>query len=67
MPRPLRIFVSSPGDVPEERLGADLIIDKLSQDYGRVFTIVSYRWEHETMLASKHFQDAIEPSRTTIG
>jgi WD40 repeat protein len=61
MPRRLRIFVSSPGDVPEERLRTDLIVDKLSQEYGRFFTIVSYRWEHEAMLASKHFQDAVEP------
>jgi WD40 repeat protein len=61
MPQSLRIFVSSPADVPEERLRADLIVDKLSQEYGRFFTIESYRWEHEAMLASKHFQDAIEP------
>jgi hypothetical protein len=57
----LRVFVSSPGDVPEERLRADLIIDKLSQDYSRFFTLESYRWDHEAMLASKHFQDVIEP------
>jgi tetratricopeptide (TPR) repeat protein/energy-coupling factor transporter ATP-binding protein EcfA2 len=61
MPRHLRIFVSSPTDVPDERLRADLIVDKLSQDYGRFFAIESYRWEHEAMLATKHFQDAIEP------
>jgi hypothetical protein len=61
MPKRLRIFVSSPTDVPDERLRADLIVDKLSQDYSRFFTIESYRWEHEAMLASKHFQDAIEP------
>jgi WD40 repeat protein len=61
MPRRLRIFVSSPGDVPNERLRASLIVDKLSQEYGRFFTIETYRWEHEAMLASKHFQDAIEP------
>jgi WD40 repeat protein len=61
MPQRLRIFVSSPTDVPDERLRADLIVDKLSQDYSRFFTIDSYRWEHEAMLASKHFQDAIEP------
>jgi hypothetical protein len=60
MPQRLRIFISSPGDVPDERLRADLIIDKLSLDYSRFFTIESYRWEHEAMLASKHFQDAIE-------
>src|SRR5580704_241546 len=61
MPRRLTVFISSPGDVPDERLRADLIIDKLSQDYGRFFTIESYRWEHEPMLASRHFQDAIDP------
>ena len=57
----LRIFISSPGDVPDERLRADLVIDKLAQDYTRYFSIDSYRWEHEPMLASGHFQDAIEP------
>jgi hypothetical protein len=61
MTQHLRIFVSSPGDVPDERLRADVIADKLSQEYSRFFTIESYRWEHEAMLASKHFQDAIEP------
>ena len=61
MAQRLRIFISSPGDVPDERLRADLIIDKLAQDYSRHFAIESYRWEHEPMLASGHFQDAIEP------
>jgi WD40 repeat protein len=61
VPQRLRIFVSSPGDVPDERLRAELVIDKLAQDYSRFFTIESYRWEHEPMLASGHFQDAIEP------
>ena len=55
MPQRLRIFVSSPSDVPDERLRADLIVDKLSQDYSRFFTIESYRWEHEAMLASSTF------------
>ncbi len=64
MPQRLRIFVSSPGDVPDERLRAELIIDKLAQDYSRFFAIESYRWEHEPMLASGHFQDAIEPPST---
>lgn len=61
MPQRLRIFISSPGDVPDERLRANLIVDKLSLDYSRFFSIESYRWEHEAMLASAHFQDAIEP------
>jgi len=61
MPQRLRVFVSSPGDVPDERLRADLVIDRLAQDYSRFFTIEAYRWEHEPMLASGHFQDAIDP------
>ncbi|MDR3460893.1 MAG: hypothetical protein P4L76_01090 [Beijerinckiaceae bacterium] len=61
----LKIFISSPGDVPDERLRADLIIDKLAQDYDRFFKLISYRWEHEPMLASGHFQDAIEPPSAT--
>lgn len=60
MPQRLRIFVSSPSDVRDERLRAALIVDKLSQDYSRFFAIEAYRWEHEAMLASAHFQDAIE-------
>ena len=61
MPRRLRVFISSPSDVADERLRADLVIDKIAQDYGRFFAIGAYRWEHEPMLASGHFQDAIEP------
>src|SRR5882672_4389342 len=64
MPQRLRIFISSPGDVPDERLRADLVIDRLAQDYSRFFTIDGYRWEHEPMLASGHFQDAVEPPST---
>jgi WD40 repeat protein len=59
--RRLRVFISSPGDVPDERLRAGLIIDRLAQDYRRFFAIEAYRWEHEPMLASGHFQDAIDP------
>jgi WD40 repeat protein len=61
MARRIRIFISSPGDVPTERLRADLVIDQLAQEYGRHFSLESYRWEHEPMLASHHFQDAIDP------
>jgi tetratricopeptide (TPR) repeat protein len=57
----LRIFLSSPGDVNQERLRAHLIIQKLARDYARYFTIEPFLWEYEPMLASKHFQDAIDP------
>src|SRR3954449_10523422 len=61
MPQRLRIFLSSPGDVGEERLRAHLVIQKLARDYARFFRIEPYLWEYEPMLASGHFQDAIEP------
>ena len=57
----LRIFISSPSDVQEERLRAHLVVQKLARDYARFFQIESYLWEYEPMLASGHFQDAIEP------
>ncbi|MGD0026288.1 MAG: AAA family ATPase, partial [Xanthobacteraceae bacterium] len=57
----LRVFISSPGDVPAERLRAALVIDKLAQDYSRFFEIEAFRWESEPMLASGHFQDLIDP------
>ncbi|MCC7346069.1 MAG: hypothetical protein IT538_01615 [Variibacter sp.] len=61
MRKRLRIFISSPSDVNEERLRAHLVIQKLARDYARFFEIEAYLWEHEPMLASGHFQDAIEP------
>lgn len=61
MRKTLRIFISSPGDVQEERLRAHLVIQKLARDYQRFFKIEPYLWEYEPMLASGHFQDAIEP------
>ena len=57
----LRIFLSSPGDVNQERLRALLIIQKLASDYQSYFTIEPFLWEYEPLLASKHFQDAIDP------
>ena len=67
MRKTLRIFISSPGDVQEERLRAHLVVQKLARDYQRFFKIEPYLWEYEPMLASGHFQDAIEPpSRSDI-
>ncbi|WP_158816724.1 AAA family ATPase [Methylocapsa sp. S129] len=38
-----------------------MIVDRLAQDYARHFTLETYRWEYEPMLASGHFQDSIDP------
>jgi WD40 repeat protein len=59
MVQPIKIFISSPGDVTPERRRAALIIEKLAKDYARFFEIKPYLWETEPMLASGHFQDAI--------
>ncbi len=65
MAKPLRIFISSPGDVVPERRRAALVIEKLAKDYARFFEIEPYLWETEPMLASGHFQDAIVPPGET--
>src|SRR5437899_849411 len=67
MAQPLRIFISSPGDVVPERRRAALVIEKLAKDYARFFDIKPDLWESEPMLASGHFQDAIvAPGKTDI-
>ena len=67
MAKPLRIFISSPGDVIEERRRALLVVQTLAKEYARFFEISPVAWETEPMLASGHFQDnIIPPSRTDI-
>ena len=61
MPKPLRIFISSPGDVSSERRRAALVVESLKKEFARFFDISAYLWEHEAMLATGHFQDVIEP------
>ena len=45
----LRIFLSSPGDVTQERLRAHLVIQKLARDYQRYFVIEPFLWEYERL------------------
>jgi hypothetical protein len=67
MPRSLRIFLSSPGDVDDERQRAALVIRRLKREFQRFFDISAVLWEFEPMLAHGHFQDIIEkPSETDI-
>jgi hypothetical protein len=56
-----RIFVSSPGDVAEERRRAALVVGRLKREFARFFDISAVLWEYEPMLASGHFQDVIDP------
>ena len=61
MAQPLRIFISSPGDVEEERRRAAIVVSRLAREFARFFEIKPVLWEYEPMLASGHFQDIIEP------
>ena len=63
----IRVFISSPGDVVEERRRAALVLGRLKRDYARFFDISPVLWEYEPMLAAGTFQDVIvEPASTDI-
>jgi hypothetical protein len=57
----LRVFISSPGDVRDAREVAARTVEKVAPDYLRHFEVEPYMWETEALVASGHFQDAIEP------
>ena len=62
----LRIFISSPGDVAEERLIARRVIGRLEAQVGDVLQVEAVFWEHEPLLATASFQEQlIRPSRRT--
>lgn len=61
MPLPIRIFISSPGDVADERRRAALVIGRLKREFAHFLDLVPVLWEYEPMLSSGHFQDIIEP------
>ncbi len=65
--RSIRIFISSPGDVADERRRAAIVINRLAHEFARFFDLRAVLWEYEPMLASGNFQDAIvRPSETDI-
>ncbi len=61
MAQPLKIFISSPGDVGDERRRAALVISRLKREFARFFDLSAVLWEYEPMLSSGHFQDVIDP------
>ncbi|MGD9599677.1 MAG: tetratricopeptide repeat protein [Steroidobacteraceae bacterium] len=54
-----RIFLSSPGDVAEERLIARRVIERLQGEFAGRVTIDPVFWEHEPLVASASFQDQL--------
>jgi tetratricopeptide (TPR) repeat protein len=63
----VRIFISSPGDVAEERLIARRVIGRLHSQLGDVLRLEPVFWEHEPLRATASFQEQIpSPSRSDI-
>jgi hypothetical protein len=65
MPRTLRIFVSSPGEVVEERTLTKRVLERLAGEFAGRVTLEPIFWEHEPLLATDTFQKQIvRPFRT---
>ncbi len=63
----IKIFVSSPGDVEEERLIAQRVLKRLADQFSQVVQIEPIFWEHEPLLATQTFQAGIpSPAETDI-
>ena len=56
----LRIFISSPGDVAEEREKAKQVIADLQRRYGDAATLVPVLWEDLAIPATASFQEGID-------
>lgn len=58
--RKIRIFISSPGDVFQERIVAKKVIAELNQTYGSFAEIEALLWEDMPLLATSSFQEGID-------
>ena len=59
--RTLRVFISSPGDVGQERLLATRVVERLQGEFTGYVELEPILWEHEPLRASDHFQAQILP------
>ena len=65
--KPIRIFISSPGDVAEERALTKRVIQRLQGEFSGQVLLKPIYWEPEPLLATKSFQEQIIcPSETDI-
>jgi hypothetical protein len=66
-PNVFRIFVSSPGDVGEERVMTERVVQRLQGEFGQSVKLEPILWEHEPMRATQHPQEQIPlPSECDI-
>ncbi len=65
--RTVRIFISSPGDVAEERLLARRLIGRLDASFGGALQFESILWERFPLVATATFQEQlVRPSDSDI-
>ena len=57
----LRIFISSPGDVGQERVIAERVVERLQGEFGGRAHLDPVLWEHQPLRATEHFQEQITP------
>ena len=63
----IKIFVSSPGDVAQERFLTEKVLTRLQNVYRHVCKLEPIFWEHEPLTADKSFQEGlISPRETDI-
>jgi len=63
----LRLFISSPGDVFEERAIANRVIERLQSEYIGKVVLEAVLWEHEPLVATSTFQHQIvKPSESDV-
>lgn len=56
----LRIFISSPGDVQQERISAKKVITELNKTFAKHIILEPLLWEDMPLLASSSFQEGID-------
>jgi WD40 repeat protein len=61
----IRIFISSPGDVAQERVIAERVAERLQGEFARRATLEVVRWEREPLRSTEHFQEQITPPAET--
>lgn len=63
----LKLFLSSPGDVAEERAVAEFVFRRLADEVAEVARLQFIIWEHEPLFGHAGFQEQIErPSQSDL-
>ena len=65
MPDSLQIFISSPGDVGQERIIAERVIKRLRGEFSGRVRLEPVLWERQPLRATEHFQEQIVPPAKT--